>query len=208
MINNTDKPKMYILAGPNGSGKTSVLLKRIPKDVTILNADKFAREIAKKLGVPDDKIQDAVNNSDALQLAGMRKLTALMQECIGQRESFAPEKTLDAKGYEKYIERAQSSGFEVELLYVGTESPKINIVRVVNRVAGGGHHIKPETIKKRYYGSLVRLGSYIELVGRAEIHDNTEKPRHVLSVDHGKIIEKNEPIPGWIKKYVLCAEDN
>ena len=203
MINDTDRPKMYILAGPNGSGKTSALLKQIPKNVIILNADKFSREIAKeRLGIPDDEIQDEVNNSKTLKLAGMRELTARMQECIDQRESFAPETTLDTKGYEKYIESAKSNGFEVELWYVGTKSPKINIDRVARRVSEGGHNIPPKTVADRYYGSLERLSSYIKLVDRAEIHDNTEEPRHILSIDHGKIIEKNEPIPDWIQKIV------
>ncbi|MCL2009750.1 MAG: zeta toxin family protein [Synergistaceae bacterium] len=203
MTNNGEKPKMYILAGPNGSGKTSVLLKTIPEDVTILNADEIAREIAKGMGIPDDEIQAAVNKNEVLKLAGMRELTARMRECIERKESFAPETTLDAKSYEKYIKNAKSNGFEVELLYVGTKHHQINIDRVTYRATQGGHNIESTTVKKRYYGSLERLPLYIELVDRAKIHDNTEEPRRVISIDHGKIIEKNEPIPDWINKYVI-----
>ena len=130
MTNAADKPKMYILAGPNGSGKTSYFLKRIPKGVTVLNADKFSRKIAKEQGIPDDEIQDAVNKSDALKLAGMRELTTRMQECIDKRESFSPETTLNTNGYERYINSAKSNGFEVEMWYMGTESPRINLDRI------------------------------------------------------------------------------
>ena len=198
---------MYILAGPNGSGKTSVLMEEIPKGIVILNADKFSKEIAEEQGIPKDIIQAVVNNSEVFQLAGSRKLIECMRQAIKEKETFAAETTLDVNSYKKrHIKDAKSNGFEVELLYVGTESPQINIARVTDRVADGGHVISPEKIVDRYYGSLERLSSHIEMVDRAKIYDNSvtrENVRRILSINHGKIVGKNEPVPDWINKNVI-----
>ena len=158
---NKDKPIMYILAGPNGSGKSSVLTKKIPENIVALNADKFAKEIAKERGIPDDKAQDAVDNSEALQLAGMRRLKNLMRQALKTGETFSAETVLNLGAYKDYIKDAKSNGFEVELLYIGLNSPMTNRRRVDIRVAKGGHSVKPENIINRYYGSLERLHFYI-----------------------------------------------
>lgn len=197
---------MYILAGPNGSGKTSALKGEIPEDVTFLNADKFSREIAKERGIPEDRIQNAVDTDVRLQLAGGRKVIEEMRKHIKQGDTFAVETTLDTVLYQNtYIKNAKSNGFEVELLYVGTESPQINIERVEDRVAKGGHDIKPEVIVGRYYGSLECLNAHIEMVDKAKIYDNSlfgGNARRILSFAHGKIVEKSEHIPEWVNKYI------
>ena len=220
----TNRPTMYILAGPNGSGKSSVLEQEIPQDIIKLNADNFSLEIArekgipeneiryilnfsakiaKEKGIPEDEIKDTISRSNILKLAGMERMSSFMQQTIEQGNSFSAETTLHVKAYQKYIKDAKSHGFEVELLYVGTENPEINKKRVDFRVSQGGHDIDPDTIESRYYGSLKRLSGYIGMVDKAIIYDNTAKPRIILSIEHGKIIEINKPVPKWVNNNVI-----
>ena len=197
---------MYILAGPNGSGKSTILEKKIPKGIINLNADKFSREIARERGIPEDEIQYAVNNNEALQIAGLRKLRTLMRKSVEQRNTFSTETTLDLNAYKDYIKDAKSNGFEVILLYVGTQSPKINIARVSDRVIEGKHDVPPNKIVDRYYGSLDCLSGYISIVDKAQIYDNSKagkEARHIISIDHNRITEINEPIPDWVNKSII-----
>ena len=108
---------MNILAGPNGSGKSTVLENRMPKDIIRLNADVFSREIVMrkyfaeeiKRGevIPKDIIQAIVDNSNAYQMAGAKKLSEMIQESIKHYISFVAETTLSLKAYKKYINQAK-----------------------------------------------------------------------------------------------------
>jgi hypothetical protein len=58
-------------------------------------------------------------------------------------ESFAVETTLSGKSYLHMMQYAKGidRGFEVVLIYIGTESVEINLARIAKRVLGGGHNV-------------------------------------------------------------------
>ncbi len=60
----TEKPEIYILAGANGIGKTTLNLLVIPKEVTFINADDIAKQLRERLG--DLNVQELAN-SQALE---------------------------------------------------------------------------------------------------------------------------------------------
>ena len=59
------KPTIYVLAGANGIGKTSVNPFFIPKGVTYINADDIARQLRERLG--NVNVQELAN-AEALDL--------------------------------------------------------------------------------------------------------------------------------------------
>jgi len=52
-------------------------------------------------------------------------------------------------------------GYELQLFYVGINSPEIAKERIKNRVEKGGHDIKNDIVEKRYYESLKNLEEVI-----------------------------------------------
>ena len=64
------------------------------------------------------------------------------------------ESTLSGKSALTRIQTASNAGFYVILNYIGLATPELNIRRMQERVASGGHWIDPELILKRYHVSL------------------------------------------------------
>jgi hypothetical protein len=52
---------------------------------------------------------------------------------------------------------AKSRGFEVVLIYIGTESVEINLARIKNRVLQGGHDVPEKDVRRRYQRSFRNL---------------------------------------------------
>lgn len=72
------------------------------------------------------------------------------------------------------IEKAQSNGYEVILLFLALESVNLAIERVEIRVKEGGHNIPLEIIKRRYKAGLRNLFErYIPVVNKWMIVDNS-----------------------------------
>ena len=161
-------PKLYIIAGCNGAGKTTASFTILPE---VLGCKEFinADEIAKGLSPFQPE-------SVAVQ-AGRIMLTR-MDELLQKGETFAFETTLATKSYKQKIEWAQANGYEVTLLFFWLCNVAMAKERVAQRVAEGGHNIPLETIERRYYNGIANLFAiYIDMVDICYIFDNSEGER-------------------------------
>ena len=185
-------PKLYIIAGCNGAGKTTASFTILPE---ILGCKEFinADEIAKGLSPFQPE-------SVAVQ-AGRIMLTR-MDELLQKGETFAFETTLATKSYKQKIEWAQANGYEVTLLFFWLDSPNIAKKRVAQRVAEGGHNIPLETIERRYYNGIANLFAiYIDMVDICYIFDNSEGERTPIAKKYkgGKEIIYNADLYNQMK---------
>ena len=161
-------PKLYIIAGCNGAGKTTASFTILPE---VLNCKEFinADEIAKGL---------SPFQPESVAVQAGRIMLARMDELLQKGETFAFETTLATKSYKQKIEWAQANGYEVTLLFFWLDSPNIAKERVAQRVAEGGHNIPLETIERRYYNGIANLFTiYIDMVDICYIFDNSEGER-------------------------------
>ena len=71
-------------------------------------------------------------------IAAGKEVLRLAKEHLKQKESFAVETTLSGKNYLQMMQYARGidRGFEVVLIYIGTESVEINLARIAKRVSG------------------------------------------------------------------------
>lgn len=158
------KPKYIIVAGVNGSGK-STFYDTYPElfiDTQRINAD----EILKSNGGDWKKMSD--------NMKAMREVIQLMNQAIENHISFHQETTLSGQGQKKWIEKAKQNSYEVTLLYVGIKDADLAVERVKQRVAKGGHGIPEETIRKRFQQSLKNLEIIAPLCDCVELYDNTD----------------------------------
>ncbi len=113
------------------------------------------------------------------------------------------------------IRRARDAGFDVLLLFVGVENPKINIERVASRVALGGHPVPEDRIVQRYRRTMASLSSAVKTANKSHVFDNTyisTHPRHVVDVverdngaRHFELKVPHDVIPLWVRRYLLTA---
>lgn len=171
------KPEMWILAGPNGAGKSTLARTHFHKIVqrgTFLNADDIAVEVSP--GHP----------GKAAAQAG-RSLIAARSLALAEARSFAIETTLASLTLLRVAKTARTQGYRVGLIYLWIADPMLCIQRIAIRVAGGGHYIPDETVRRRYDKGLRLLPEFLAEADMAYIFSANELPRLVAERSGGSM---------------------
>jgi predicted ABC-type ATPase len=113
--------------------------------------------------------------------------------------SFTFETVMSSDDKIAFMLKARESGYRTYLYFVATEDPDININRVRNRVAAGGHPVPTEKIVQRYGRCLNLLPAAIAASNRAYIFDNSGADLVLLAeVTDGTDLEfKADEVPDW-----------
>ena len=129
---------LYIIAGANGSGKTTFALSYIElNNLHFINAD----EIAKSYDP---------NDISKYKVKAGKEFFRQLELNLNKNQSFMIESTLSGRYLKDVIIKAKEKGFKVVLIYIFLESEIENILRVKNRVLNGGHDVPEVDIKRRY----------------------------------------------------------
>lgn len=115
--------------------------------------------------------------------------------------TFTFETVMSSRDKVEFLQKAQACGFRTYLYYVATADPEINIARVKNRVASGGHPVPETKIVERYHRSLALLANAVQYTNRAYIFDNSSHEKvWVAEVTEGNELEmKSDTMPAWFK---------
>ena len=189
------KPTLCVVAGPNGSGKTTTT-------VQLLN-DEWA---ADSLYInPDNIAQEEFGdwNSSEAVLKAAERATQMRYECLEQRRDFVFETVFSAVEKLDFLRKAKEAGFFIRLFYVCTSDPAINVAHITQRYLNGGHEVPISKVISRYYKSLINVEEAISFVDRAYIYDNSidnQLPRLLYRTLDGKLFKRYvENIPEWAK---------
>ena len=182
------RPTFTVIAGANGSGKTTL---------TSWNSDLF-QEIPL---LDPDAIANTLQASTAgmFPVAAARHVLKSAKEHLRNAQSFAVETTLAGKNYLQMMLDARSYGFEVVLVYIGTDSVEINLARIRNRVLAGGHDVPEADVRRRYQRSFQNLPVAIRRADHAILFDNSTEDGYRLVAILGATEEEwVEPNPPWV----------
>lgn len=159
------KPKLLVIAGPNGSGKTSVTSKILRhewvKGCVYVNPDNIARDVYGDWNSPDAVMKAA------------RYATERRELCLKNREDLMFETVLSAKDKLDFIAKAKDLGYFIRLFFVGTDHPEINARRIAKRVLEGGHDVPISKIMSRYSKSIASCAQIAPSVHRLYVYDNS-----------------------------------
>ncbi|MDE7153770.1 MAG: zeta toxin family protein [Muribaculaceae bacterium] len=199
MVKSGHKPELIIIAGPNGSGKTSVTQKFLHHEwaegTVYINPDQVANE---KFG--DWNSQDAV-------LKAANYCAEWRDECLKQRISFVFETVFSATEKIEFLIRAKEAGFFIRLFFISTEHPSINAARIAKRVMEGGHDVPIRKIISRYSKSIVNCETVAPLVDRLYVYDNSvdnHDAKLLFRLSNGHLEKKYvDEIPDWAKNILL-----
>lgn len=187
------KPVLIVIAGPNGSGKTSITSQILHhewmEDSVYINPDIIAQE---KFG--DWNSKEAIMQS-------VKYCEELREQCLLNRKSLIFETVLSVDDKVDYICRAIEAGFFVRLFFVCTVSPTINAARIAGRVMEGGHDVPISKIISRYQKSLLNCCLVSKLVDRTYIYDNSVENKDAIllfRLAKGELIKQYvNDIPEW-----------
>ena len=165
-------PKLYIISGCNGAGKTTASYTLLPEMLEcsqFVNSDEFAK------GLAPFSPERASIQASRLMLQKIRYL-------FRRKEDFGIETTLATRSLLKTISQAQEEGYTVTLLYFWLNSPDLAVARVKARVEAGGHNIPEETVRRRYsMGLRYFFLDYAPVCDRWILADNSKIPFRVIA---------------------------
>lgn len=186
------RPLLIIIAGPNGSGKTSITSKLLKHD-WLENSIYINPDI-----VANDMFGDW-NSLEAVQKAA-NYCDALREKCLKENKSIIFETVLSSPGKVDFILKAKEKGYFIRFFFVCTNSPIINASRIANRVLRGGHDVPITKIISRYSKSIAN-GFYLSSeIDRSYFYDNSledKEPKLLFRTKNGKISKQYRKISDW-----------
>ena len=186
-------PTLCVVAGPNGSGKTSTTVQLLANEWSegslYINPDNIAQE------------QFGDWNSPEAVLKAARYATDLRYKCLNEKRDFVFETVFSSDEKLEFLRKAHESGFFIRFFFVCTSNPKINVSRITKRYLEGGHEVPISKIISRYFKSLENACEAIEFVDRAYIYDNSVEdhlPQLLFRMTDGKVFKQyTDDIPEW-----------
>ena len=165
-------PKMYIISGCNGSGKTTASYTLLPEMLEcnqFVNSDEFAKSLS------------PFNPSEA-SVSASRYMLQKIYYLLGNHMDFCVETTLATRSLMGIINDAKSRGYTVDILYFWLKSPEMAIARVKSRVEAGGHNIPENVVRRRYYMGLnYFFETYAPVCDRWMLADNSSSPFSIVA---------------------------
>ncbi len=138
------------------------------------------------------------NLASTFPVEAARLVLSSAAEHIQNRRSFAVETTLSGKGYLRMMLVARRHGFEIVLVYIGTENVEINLSRIRDRVLAGGHDVPEPDVRRRYLRSFQHLPIAIRRADHTILFDNsTEEGYRLVAILGASETACFEPMPHW-----------
>lgn len=203
------RPVIYVLAGVNGAGKSSVGGYQLSvAGATWFNPDSFARALVQEFGYQQEDANAAAWGE------GLRRLN----EAMDTGRSFAFETTLGGDTMAKRL-LAASATHDILMWFCGLRDAEQHIARVHLRVTQGGHDIPEPRIRQRCVTSMRNLLTLMPVLTELRVYDNSLEvapaaeipdPRLVLHVQDGGLLFPTSlqdalGTPDWAKPLVEAA---
>ena len=157
-----EAPRLLIVAGPNGSGKSTLTAQLRADGIELgvyINPDEIAATLS---GAMDQR------SAEAQVIAEERR-----RACLDARVSFTFETVMSHASKVRFLAQAREAGYRVIMYFVALEDPDLNVARVRQRVALGGHDVPEDRVRDRYERVMALLPEAMAECHRVVLFDNT-----------------------------------
>ena len=165
-------PQVYIIAGPNGSGKTTFAVEFLPKYAdcpAFINADTLARGLS---GF----------SPDAVALKAGRILLEQIETYASKKTNFAFETTLSGMTYLSRFRDLKKEGYATHMFFLWIPDVKLSLARVANRVKMGGHDIAENVVRRRFHKGISNFFKhYRQVLDSWSLFDNSRNAPYLIA---------------------------
>jgi len=187
------KPVLIVIAGPNGSGKTSttrlVIKHEWAEQCVYINPDEIAQS---KFGDWNDvnAVRHAVEYCEKWR-----------EQLLEERKDFIFETVLSSDGKVDFLKRAKGAGYFIRMFFICTDNPTINAARIAKRVMEGGHDVPIQKIISRYQKAIINAIKVAGYADRAYFYDNSidnQNAQLLFRTVDGKFTKQyRQTLPAW-----------
>lgn len=192
----TNKPLAIVLAGHNGSGKSTMWRKRLSGQLQIplVNADRMMLSILPEPGSDgalDDWAQKLRDTDESWMRVAQDGVQAFVGHAMRAKVPFAMETVFsyweeqpDGSVLSKLdlIEDMKRAGYFVLLFFVGLTNVELSILRVQTRVAEHGHDVPTERLLKRFPKTQRAIAAAAKVADAAILTDNSRDIKQAFTV--------------------------
>lgn len=127
------------------------------------------------------------------------------EQYLKHRISFSFETVFSHPAKIDILRRAQAAGFKTYMYFVATENPVINVNRIKERVALGGHNVPEEKTRSRYLRCMEQVRYALPYLNRAYFFDNSMEQSLYLAEYESEVgfTLHSELLPSWFRHFVL-----
>ena len=127
------------------------------------------------------------------------------EQYLKHRISFSFETVFSHPAKIDILRRAQAAGFKTYMYFVATENPVINVNRIKERVALGGHDVPEEKTRSRYLRCMEQVRYALPYLNRAYFFDNSTEQSLYLAEYESEVgfTLHSELLPSWFRRFVL-----
>ena len=177
---------VYVVAGPNGSGKTTFAREFLPnyaKCPNFVNADLIAQGLS------------PFNPRTAAIKAGKLVLSRI-DDFSRSGVDFGFETTLSGKTHLKLFRGLEARGYKVQLFFLWVPGSELSLLRIKNRVAEGGHNVPAVDVCRRFNRSIDNFFHvYMPFVHGWMLFDNSgSAPVLAAKGNNGGVIIENAEV--------------
>lgn len=176
---------VYIIAGPNGSGKTTFAKEFLPEQAhcpNFVNADFFAQAFA-----PFSPERAALKAGKLL----LSEIHRLADEGV----NFAFETTLSGKAYVSFLKNLKRRDYRIHLFFLWVPSVELALLRIKQRVTKGGHDIPEPDVRRRFKRGIHNLFYiYRPLLDVWTLFDNSTTAPHLVAKYEDGILKMYDDI--------------
>ena len=176
-------PTIYVIAGPNGVGKTTFADKYLPdeaKQLEFVNADLIARGLS-----PYDP--------DVVAMDAGRIAIGHIRQLVADKIGFAWETTMSGRSAAGWLREAKAAGFTLKCYFIWVRQPEITLTRIRQRVVEGGHNIPEAVSRRRFFKTIENFFQIYRPVFDAwKLYENDLPEPRLLAVEkQGRFVARD-----------------
>ena len=200
----TKKPLAIVLAGHNGSGKSTMWRRMLSRQLQIplINADRMMLSILPEPGsdgVLEDWAQTLRDTDESWMEVAQNGVQAFVGHAMRAKVPFAMETVFsyweeqpDGSVLSKIdlIRDMQKAGYFVLLVFVGLSNVELSILRVQTRVAEHGHDVPRDRLLRRFPKTQRAITAAAKVANASIFTDNSRDPKRAFTVCRLQLGEK------------------
>lgn len=194
-----DEPTLWIVAGPNGCGKSSLYNQTVIEgwggSVWIINPDLLTAHIFEH-----EQLAIETANIEAVE-----RIQRWLDTSVDSYQTIGVETVLSTRKYAGLVGRAKRRGFRVRMLYVLVQSLEVQIERIRLRVREGGHDVPLDKIAARRDRSFKEFAWYLKRIDDCYVFDNSgAEPVLVAAKIRGPLLWHSAELPASLVEHLIA----